>query len=78
MRDRDTEGASDACTCAPDLDVADCCRAHDRAYEQQLVSRADADRELRACIARSRPVVAWIYWLGVRLGGWVAWRRSRR
>ena len=62
------------CSFAPDLDIGFCCDAHDEAY-QRGGSRRDrlaADRELRYCLWRAgRPLAAQIYYLGVRLFGWL-------
>jgi len=63
---------SDGCTMAPDLTFSDCCYEHDIYYVTGAVNRKEADRCLRKCIAaKGFPVLAWIYWLGVRLFGWV-------
>lgn len=70
-----------------------CCDEHDAAYLEQTTTRKEADREFLKCMvseARSeffpdRPVLlrlsmafARVYYWAVRMGGWVAWRRSRR
>jgi hypothetical protein len=63
--------ANDGCTMAPDLTFSHCCYEHDIYYVTGAISRAEADRCLRKCIsARGYPVLAWVYWLGVRLFGW--------
>lgn len=69
----------DHCTIAPDFDFgATCCKAHDDAYSAG-VDRAKADADLMACIAASgKPWRAIGYWLGVRLGGWLFWRRKQK
>ena len=47
-------------------------------YESKLVTRAVADRRLRLCIrAKGHPVLAWVYWAGVRSAGWWFWRKAR-
>lgn len=53
---------------------------HDRDYRFQDVTRREADRTLHRIMRHvgTRPTQAWLIWLGVRLGGWVAWRRNRR
>lgn len=62
---------SDGCTAVPDLNFgADCCRAHDVCYATGCMSRAEADRNLRRCIAaKGYIILPWIYWLGVRIFG---------
>ena len=57
---------------------------HDQLYcslglDGQL-SRADCDAVFRrALLAAGVPAYkAWLYWLGVRAGGWVGWRRYAR
>jgi len=53
---------------------------HDYHYRTGQVSRRDADGILRRTL-RERGygrVRRWTAWAGVRLGGWVAWRRWRR
>lgn len=61
------------CSFVPDLDVGDCCAKHDVAYEEggNEWDRLAADRQFRDCIrSHNRPVVAKIYYAGVRLFGW--------
>ena len=63
---------SDGCSLFPDGDWRDCCVEHDRAYHKGGTGqeRLAADRALRRCVAaRGHPVVAWIMYRGVRLGG---------
>ena len=62
----------DQCSFVPDLDVGFCCGAHDDAYANGGTERdrRRADRDFRNCIAEAgRPVVARIYFWGVRLFG---------
>ena len=75
---------SDGCTGVPDLDIRNCCEVHDYMYHHGMstamepVTRAEADRIFRELIlAHGRPVVAWVYWAGVRLLGGGIWRRHR-
>ncbi len=76
--------SSDGCTGVPDFDIRDCCEAHDFAYRNGTKSRAQADRDLRRCIAsHGWLLLPWIYWLGVRLFGrahynWRARRAMQR
>ena len=61
---------SDGCSLAPDLVFFDCCEQHDLDYSTN-VKRATADKKLCLCIRDTgHPVLARIYWIGVRLGGW--------
>lgn len=62
------------CTFAPDLDIGECCRLHDIAYQVggSEWDRYSADIQFRLCILREgRPVVAEIYYWGVRTFGWL-------
>lgn len=64
----------DQCTFAPDLDVGSCCAAHDIAYAVggNEFDRYDADVDFYYCIrAKNRPIVAVIYYIGVRTFGWL-------
>jgi hypothetical protein len=68
------EMLGDQCSFVPDLDVGDCCMAHDIAYQigGDRADRLIADQELRDCIlGHNRPIVAVIYYTGVRLFGWL-------
>jgi len=70
---------SDGCTGVPDLDFRACCEKHDFAYRNGTLSRAEADRELRRCIAdHGYLLLPWIYWIGVRLFGRRHYRGRRR
>lgn len=73
----------DGCTLFPDGWWAQpCCWAHDVAYWVQDVTRWQADNDLAICVAGTAavvgPIVGAIMWLGVRLFGWLPWRRTRR
>ena len=61
----------DGCTAVPDFDFgADCCGEHDFHYQDNDISRAEADKRLRQCIQKKGYIVLpWIYWLGVRIFG---------
>lgn len=67
----------DHCTAAPDFHFgATCCKAHDDAYSAGI-DRAQADADLLVCIAASgAPWRGILYFMGVRLGGWLFWRRK--
>lgn len=53
---------------------------HDLLYRQQRVKRITADRTLQSMMEdRQVPgAIRWTVYLGVRLGGWVAWNQRRR
>ena len=54
-----------------------CCDEHDLAYEEGggWKDRWLADRRFRECIRESgRPARAWLFWIAVRLCGWLYWR----
>ena len=64
----------DQCTFVPDFDIGECCRLHDIAYQEGGTEddRMVADVEFRDCIrGEGRPIVAAIYYSGVRLFGWL-------
>ena len=64
----------DQCSFAPDLDIGSCCARHDIAYQAggNEFHRYVADIRFRNCIrAEGRPVVAAIYYRGVRAFGWL-------
>ena len=76
---------ADACSGVPDLWFKACCNRHDLAYRRGIdplgrpVTRRRADAQLWWCMAKESPLgraspVAWLYWMGVRLLGWWAWR----
>ncbi len=57
-----------------------CCDEHDLAYEEGGDSRdrALADRRFRDCLQESgRPFRAWLFWLAVRLMGWLYWAKQK-
>ena len=69
---------ADGCTGVPDLWFRVCCYEHDicyrtgRTFDGWAVSRWQADRRLRHCMYEASPlgrfsILAWVYWLGVRL-----------
>lgn len=69
MSHRPPEG----CHYFPDGNWKDCCHDHNVAYAARA-DRSEADRALRRCVAaKGHPVIAWIMWLGVCLGGWAFW-----
>ena len=66
-------------TMEPDFDLNLCCWRHDMLYRIGHASRRLADYDLRRCIQRKGyRILPWIYWVAVRLFGWIAWRAHRR
>jgi hypothetical protein len=62
----------DGCSMAPDLDFPRCCDRHDVRYWPggSKAERRQADLEFRQCIeAADHPLLAGIYYYGVRIGG---------
>jgi hypothetical protein len=53
---------------------------HDWLYQSQQLTRREADRLFRLSLRAtgSGNCKAWAMYLGVRLGGWVAWRHHAR
>jgi len=53
-----------------------CCHQHDRDYGiKGTVTRLQADKRLRECLmAQGKPIIAWLFWGGCRLGGWIFWK----
>lgn len=67
-----TDFVTDGCTMSPDLVFSECCVDHDVNYATGEINRKEADRELRKCISsKGYPFLCWVYWLGVRLAGWI-------
>ena len=67
----------DGCNDAPDLNFRLCCERHDRAYAVggRPSRRKHADAVLRYCISsHGHPILAWVYWIAVRLFGGKHWR----
>lgn len=67
------------CSFVPDLNVGECCLIHDLAYQQggTEADRRRADVEFRRCVRmKNGPLVAWIYYSGVRLFGWLFFNYS--
>lgn len=68
------EWLGEECSFVPDLDVGECCRLHDIAYQigGNSYDRYIADIEFRQCLREhNRPIVARIYFWGVRNFGWL-------
>ncbi|ARB89445.1 hypothetical protein A6J38_02410 [Haemophilus influenzae] len=59
--------------------INSCCHQHDRDYGiHGTISRADADKRLREClIAQRYPFKAWIFWVIVRLLGWIFYKKNK-
>ena len=68
-----------SCTHSPNGDFNHCCIEHDAYYSDGSISRLEADNKLFKCIVSKKGrsiinqawhvVVAFVYWLGVRLFG---------
>lgn len=73
-------GKSDGCTFFPDGDWRRCCVEHDQAYWRggDKRDRLEADIHLFACIARKNWFAGWVAFLGVRLFGFIGWRKHER
>lgn len=52
---------------------------HDYLYRMQPISRAQADAIFRRALEAEGTILPgrWLYWSGVRVGGWIAWRGHR-
>jgi hypothetical protein len=69
---------TDGCTAAPEFDFVSCCYMHDKDYEEQRISRKEADLRFRYCVSYSRTAgVAWFYWGAVRAVGWIFWLKHK-
>ena len=67
-----TDFVTDGCSMSPDMVFCECCIEHDVVYATGIVSRARGDAALRDCIKKKGfPILSWVYWIGVRLFGWV-------
>lgn len=64
---------------APDGKYRPAVIVHDYLYETQTLTRRKADRTMYRIMRHVgvRPTQAWLMWLGVRAGGWWAWRQRR-
>lgn len=55
---------------------------HDYLYHHGNCTRAQADRSWRVVAMlgehSANPVQAWLSWLGLRIGGWIAWNSHRK
>ncbi|MCX6076010.1 MAG: hypothetical protein NTW78_03895 [Campylobacterales bacterium] len=76
------------CTCFPDkwfgVDISECCKKHDEAYETQIESKEVGDEKLAKCVHAKVPLhkagffVAGLMWVGVRVGGYkTSWNRIK-
>ena len=67
------EGAtSDGCTFAPELGTP-CCEVHDflRRFKPDGITKREADKLFLRCMQnKTNFVIAYIYYLGVRVAGW--------
>lgn len=79
----------DGCTGVPDFNFGkDCCGEHDYHYQIDGITRMEADRRLRVCLLKKGTqtkglhrfgfyMIAWSYWVGVRLVGWNFYRKKQ-
>lgn len=60
-------------------DINNCCHQHDRDYGiNGKVTRVEADNRLRNCILKNgHPIKAWLFWVIVRLFGWIFWKKDK-
>lgn len=66
------------CTMFPRITVAGetCCQQHDKNYSHDsTVTRKEADQILFLCLQGPHPYVAPLMYLGVRLFGWILYKR---
>lgn len=58
--------------------INSCCHQHDRDYGiKGTVSRSEADKRLRNClILQGHPIKALVFWILVRLFGWVYYKKE--
>ena len=68
-------------TCAIDgifgMYWGECSKSHDRRYENNRLTRYQADKLLYRCInRRSNPFIASVYFIGVRAFGWVYYNKD--
>ena len=72
VQNKELAEAPDHCTMVPDFDIGDICEKHDEDYARGGTSddRKRADRKFRDRIRRrGRPILAEIYYIGVRTFG---------
>lgn len=63
--------ASDHCTLSPEGSWSDCCKLHDKRYDNKRITRKQADLLLFRCVRRKSNVFfASLMWAGARVGGW--------
>ena len=73
---------SNGCTGVVDV-YTECCLLHDFLYKTGIVSRSEADWMFHECVQSRSPLrkwslVGWVRWIGVRIGGYWAWKKHRR
>jgi hypothetical protein len=66
------------CSFVPDkvagYDLRGCCCLHDDDYAAKNKTRRQADRDFLWCLLRvAPPAIAYSYYYGVRLVGWMCW-----
>jgi len=68
------------CSFVPDFGYRSCCDSHDRDYIKggTEAERVASDLRLRECIEKcGNRSLAYVYWMGVRMGGWLFWDYHR-
>lgn len=71
-RKRSPDFETDGCSWSPDFNFRCCCIRHDIDYWAggTKQDRLEADQRMRDCIrSYNRPILAWIYYIGVRIFG---------
>lgn len=63
------ELSEDYCTAVPDGDWGDVCKTHDDDYTFVKHYRKEADIEFRLNLSKHNRVIAFIYYIGVRVFG---------
>ncbi len=64
------------CTLFPEGPWSGCCAQHDKDYTDGVLTRRTADALLRECVAnRGYRKTAWLMWFGVRMLGWIWYRK---
>ena len=60
----------DHCTLSPEGNWAECCKRHDRRYENKRLTKWQADKLLYRCVKRkSNAFIGSLFFIGVTIGG---------
>jgi len=68
---------ADSCTLFPEGTWSYCCKRHDRRYENNRLTRRQADILLKRCVAKENKLISYIMYLGVRTFGWLYYNKGR-